>query len=413
MNQVLLIVAATIAVITGVVSLLTLAINARSDREARRFGRRRRTLARRVDTFLREETTRIGEALADGVGSRDRAVVEDILLRGIVGREGAEFRKFTLAFEELGLVALYLKNMERKGWWHRARAAENLGLVRARRAQDALMGALNDESSEVRFRAARALGQIGDPAAMPTLILTLNEPERFSAIRMANVLVSVGEEINDPIIESFEKLTPDAKVVALDVISSVGSVETGPWLRQRLKDSDPNVRSRAARALGAIGDLFAGPLLLEALKDPEWPVRAVAAKALASIRYAPAVPDLCDALRDSEWWVRSNAAESLRSMGETGIAALESMLGDSDAYARHQAVFMLEEAGTLDERVGDLFDASNRRRERSRTFVDQVIQSGQCGRLSELAGGHADGEVRTFLAQMLQEVRPPGVPASD
>jgi hypothetical protein len=100
-------------------------------------------------------------------------------------------------------------------------------------------------------------------------------------------------------------------------------------------------------------------------------------------------------------------------MGEVGLTALESMLDDSDAYARHQAVFMLEEAGILDERVGDIFAASNRRRERSRTFVDQVIESGQCVRLSELAGDHADLEVRTFLAHMLREVRPPGELAND
>jgi HEAT repeat protein len=413
MNQVLFIVAAAIAMTTGVVSLLIVATKASSDREARRFGSRRRTLSRRVDAYLRGERTRVGEALGDGIGSRDRAVVEDILLRGIIGREGTEFRKLARAFEELGLVALYLKNIERRGWWHRARAAENLGLVRVRRAQDALMGALQDENAEVRFRAARALGQIGDPAVMPTLILTLNEPERFSTIRMANVLVSVGAEINQSIMASFEELKPGARVAVLDVLSSIGSVETGPWLRERLKDDDSNVRSRAARALGAIGDLFSGPMLVEALKDPEWPVRAVAAKALATLRYAPAVPDLCVALRDSEWWVRSNAAESLRAMGEVGLTALESMLDDSDAYARHQAVFMLEEAGILDERVTDLFDASNRRRARSRTFVDRVIESGQCVRLSELAEGHADREVRTFLAHMLQEVRPPGDLADD
>ncbi|HIF96627.1 MAG TPA: HEAT repeat domain-containing protein [Myxococcales bacterium] len=413
MNQALFIVATTIAMVTGVVSLLIVAIKARSDREARRVGRRRRTLSRRVEAYLRGERSSIGEALADGTRSRDRAVVEDILLRGIIGREGTDFRKFALAFEELGLVALYLENIERRGWWHRARAAENLGLVRVRRAQDALTRSLQDENPEVRFRAARALGRIADPAVMPTLILTLNEPDRFSTIRIANVLVSVGAGINEPIMASFEELKPGARVAALDVLSSIGSVETGPWLRKRLKDADSDVRSRAARALGAIGDLFAGPMLVEALKDPEWPVRAGAAKALATLRYAPSVPDLCVALRDSEWWVRSNAAESLRAMGEVGLTALESMLDDSDAYARHQAVFMLEEAGILDERVGDIFAASNRRRERSRTFVDQVIESGQCVRLSELAGDHADLEVRTFLAHMLREVRPPGELAND
>ena len=82
------------------------------------------------------------------------------------------------------------------------------------------------------------------------------------------------------------------------------------------------------------------------------------------------------------------------------------MLDDSDAYARHQAVFMLEEAGVVDERVGDLLDASNRRRARSRTFVDQVIESGQCGRLTDLAEEHGDLQIRGFLSHMLSRDQP-------
>jgi HEAT repeat protein len=243
---------------------------------------------------------------------------------------------------------------------------------------------------------------MGDGSVNPTLILALNRPERFSSIRIANVLVSRGPTIAQAIVDNFEELEIQARVVALDVIAAVGTLEIADWLRERLQDAERDVRSRAANALGAIGDLFAGPLLVDALGDPEWPVRALAAKSLAKLRYAPAIPELCNALRDSEWWVRANAAESLRGMGLEGLAALESMLNDTDAYARHQAVFMLEEAGVVDERVGDLLDASNRRRARSRVFVDQVIESGQCGRLADLAEEHADLQVRAFLAHMLQ-----------
>jgi HEAT repeat protein len=402
LNQALFVVSSLIGVIIGVLTLLIVGSKAHSDRRARVWGRRRRILARRVDAYLRGERTHIGEALGDGVRPRDQSVVEDILLRTILDGEGADFQRLSRAFEELGYVSLYLERLKRRGWWHRAKAAEYLGLARAGRAQDALLVALGDENPEVRFRAARALGQIGGPGVIPTLILTLNHPERFSSIRMANVLVSMGPSIVEPIRDSFEELVPGARATALDVLSAVGAAEVAPWLGERLKDPDRDVRSRAARALGTVGDLSAGPELVLALQDPEWPVRAVAAKALATLRYTAAIPELSNALRDSEWWVRSNAAESLRVMGLQGLAALESMLNDSDAYARHQAVFMLEEAGVLDERVDDLFDASNQRRSRSRNFVDQVIGSGQCGRLTDLAGEHADLEVRAFLAHMLQ-----------
>jgi len=401
LNQALFIVASAIGIVTGVVALLVIVSKARSDRRTLRWGRRQRVLARRLEAYLRGERIGVSAALGDGVRKRDRPLVEDLLLRRILLSTGEEAGRLKAAFEELGLVSAYLAQLERRGWWHRARAAENLGLAGAARAQDALLKALEDENAEVRFRAVRALGRIGDASVMPTLVLTLNRPDRFSTIRIANVLVARGPDILQAIIESFDQFAPRARVAALDVVAAVGTREIGDWLRERLGDADRNVRSRAAKALGAIGDLFAGPRLVEALGDPQWPVRAVAAKSLAKLRYAPAIPELCNALRDSEWWVRANAAESLRSMGLEGLSALESMLDDSDAYARHQAVFMLEEAGVVDERVGDLLDASNRRRARSRNFVDRVIESGQCGRLTDLAEEHADLQIRAFLSHML------------
>ncbi len=51
----------------------------------------------------------------------------------------------------------------------RTHAAESLGLLKDRRAVDALLAALNDSSPSVRFWSAYALGEIGDPRAVPAL----------------------------------------------------------------------------------------------------------------------------------------------------------------------------------------------------------------------------------------------------
>jgi len=51
----------------------------------------------------------------------------------------------------------------------RGMAAEALSDVRDRRAVPALLGALGDVSPEVRFWAAFALGELGDPQALPEL----------------------------------------------------------------------------------------------------------------------------------------------------------------------------------------------------------------------------------------------------
>jgi HEAT repeat protein len=51
----------------------------------------------------------------------------------------------------------------------RTHAAESLGLLRDRRATDALLATLNDSSAGVRFWSAYALGEIGDRRAVPAL----------------------------------------------------------------------------------------------------------------------------------------------------------------------------------------------------------------------------------------------------
>ena len=76
----------------------------------------------------------LGDGVSRSVGEAARHLVEDLLLRRILMSTGAEAGRLKAAFEELGLVSAYLAQLERRGWWHRARAAENLGLAGAARA---------------------------------------------------------------------------------------------------------------------------------------------------------------------------------------------------------------------------------------------------------------------------------------
>ena len=109
-----------------------------------------------------------------------------------------------------------------------------------------------------------------------------------------------------------------------------------PWLSNQL----------VAEWFATHWDPEAIPALSCMLLDEAWPVRAMAAKALGLAGPAEALDELCEAMRDPEWWVRSNAARALQAAGPDGIRALERMVGDADAYARHQALYVLEQSGT-------------------------------------------------------------------
>jgi HEAT repeat protein len=361
---------------------------------------RRRVLEPLVLKYAHGSAASIFSALGGAIARRDRVVVETILLDHVSRVRGIEHERLCRALDELGFVDRFLAGLRGSRWWRRAEAAENLGLAGAQRATAQLASALTDEVPEVRLRAAKALGLVGGRAAVLPLVNALTEPNRWSTIRIADILTGMGSEVVTELMDAFPKLNAHAKLAALDILGRIHALDAVPWLLSRLEDPESNVRARAAHALGAIGVVDAAPALRKALADPEWPVRAMAAKALGRFHDAEAIPALCGALRDREWWVRANAAEALKLAGPMGVEALEGMLEDADLYAKHQACLMLEDAGILDRRVAQLAQ-SGALRLAAESVVSRFVQAGQIGRLRELAATHTEATVREALRRLL------------
>jgi HEAT repeat protein len=382
-------------VFLGLTVIIVAAKAWREGRERWRAGRRRELEPRTLRWAHGDEGSLVSSL--GGVPARDRGVIEQVLLEHAQRVKGIERERLARALEELGYVERYRERLRSPRWWTRATAAERLGIAMAARASRDLARALEDPVPEVRIRAATALGEVGGEAAVRPLILALNEPSRWSTIRIADILTGMGRRVLDELVGLFPRLSTRGKLAAIDVLGRIHSLEVAGWLQLRLRDEHRDVRARACHALGAIGDTAAGPALVRALHDPEWPVRAMAAKALGRMRYAAAVPSLAPALRDREWWVRANAAEALRRMGEPGIEALESLLEDPDVFARHQAVLMLQESGVLDRRIEALAGPDGEERRAAESLVAKLTAAGQVGRLREIEATHPDPAVRHAL----------------
>jgi HEAT repeat protein len=390
-------------VVTSVfVGLLALIVVNKAWRESRESFTSRRRLEMEPGLFRYVMGTEPVETFIPSGGSRrDWPVIEQVfydLLRVARGNVATRARD---AFERLGMVDHYLGQLGSRRWWLRAEAAEKLGLMGSEKATPRLIVTMSDPMPEVRVRAAQALGGIGTPESLRPLVIALRDAGRWSAIRVAGMLISAGDDAVEVLLKEFDGLPNHAKISAIDIFGRIKSLRASKLLRDLLTDPSPDLRARAAYALGSIGDPTAAPQLSTCLTDREWSVRAMAAKALGRLRENGSIPALAAALSDPQWWVRANAAESLKSKGAAGQDALLGLLDSDDPYAAQQSVQMLQESGVLDAFVGMLISTSPGEQSRALGIMAKLVKLKRIDLLSETARDHPDRIVRQRLAAIL------------
>jgi hypothetical protein len=158
---------------------------------------------------------------------------------------------------------------------------------------------LDAPDKRVRARAARLLGQIGDPRALDSLIAALEDDSSMVRLRAAAALGSTRHES-----------------------------ALAPLIRAATGDPNPDVRGRATFMLGNFRDDRSLMVLIHALGDDKAVVRFSACNALAQRRDPRAVSSLIARLGDTAtFWdvtIGEVAAEALRAIGTPeALAALE------------------------------------------------------------------------------------------
>jgi len=278
----------------------------------------------------------------------DRAIFTQLCLERLESPDPGSHRRLVDWLETRGIVGGWLRDLNSRNHWKRARAAEMLGKVKVSYSVEPLIRALEDPVFDVRMRAARALGSLGGARARSALVAALADETRWSVIRIADLLSDMGPDVVHELFGGFPKMSRASRIATLDLIAHLGDDSATGFLIECLDDLDRDVRARAAAAIGRIGDRRGLAALRIALQDNEWPVRAMSAKALGQLGDTASIQGLRASLRDREWWVRANAGEALYALGSPGVDALVAMLDDQDAFARDQALATLESTGYLD-----------------------------------------------------------------
>jgi HEAT repeat protein len=151
---------------------------------------------------------------------------------------------------------------------------------------------LSSPSITTRLQAARALGKLGDPAAVTALAASLNDPDHDVCTAVASALGQIG----DP--------------AAIEPLSA------------GFASSIAGIRLSVALALSSIGGEAVRPPLLAALSDPDASVRRAAAEGLDKAGWVPAADEVAAAY----WAARGDWSKC----GEVGPPAVETLLAALD-----------------------------------------------------------------------------------
>jgi HEAT repeat protein len=342
----------------------------------------------------------------------DRSLFIELCLERLPGAPVVERQRMVKWLKTHGMVQGWIRQLGHRSNWRRGRAAEILGILRDPDSAPALAETLADPEFDVRMRAAKALGAVGGERARRALVGALADENRWSVIRISDLLAEMGPVVVNELVEAFPAMGRASRIATIDLLAHVGNSGATPFLVARLDDLDRDIRARAAAALGRIGDDRAVSGLLAALQDAEWPVRSMAAKALGDRKVIHAVDSLQASLRDPEWWVRSNAADALRRLEAPGIDALIAALDAPDQFARDQALGMLESIGEIDRRLAAITstdrDANDSARRLLASLADhqtEVRMQMICARQPDLAVRTAIGEAMARVAGKSKEVR--------
>ena len=290
----------------------------------------------------------------------------------------------------------------------------NVEKLKAKGKVDGLIKALGYEKDiDICCQAAAALGEIGDPSAVESLIGLLKDSSNRKSSAAINALAKIGRPaIPSLIIELGGRWGKEA-ANALHLMGwTPGQDEVGAryWvymgkfkrcaaigapavvpLTDFLKDVRENtkVREAAAAALGEIGDARAVDPLVAAIQNPKVHsmVRWTAAEALGAIGDARAVAPLVTALRDENRTVRRTAVKALGTIG--------------DARAVGPLIDLLQNL----EKDNLVSWVAAKAHQRDAAIADRMVREAAASALGEIGDVRAVGPLVSALQDKGQSVR--------
>ena len=162
---------------------------------------------------------------------------------------------------------------------------------------------------------------------IPILVGYLKEHDLFRPHDAAEVISKIGKPAVPALVEALKDNDRDVRIRAAKALGEIGDASATDALIDCLKhDKDRGVRTNAVISLGHIGDRSAVPALTGILDHNNLTLRSNAAYALVQIAGISAVPAVIHLLDDKDTDTRGRVAKAIADVGKSAIPALVDFL---------------------------------------------------------------------------------------
>ncbi|MBC1189447.1 HEAT repeat domain-containing protein [Microcystis aeruginosa BLCCF108] len=277
-----------------------------------------------------------------------------------------------------------------------------------------------DREEAFRGWALKALGEIGNSEALPTIIRALNYSDWFRD-NAAIILGKMNRKQTLALPSLISTLSDSEKSVRFWGVKALGEIgignsETIQALITAL--NDVKTRGNAVEALSKINNSAVVSALIETIKNSDGDFRSYAAVALSKITNPDAVPVLIEAVNHSAFhvYIRYSAVQALGNIGNPeAVSALIAVLNDSeindiyyaaDELVRNKAVEALSKIGTP-QAVSGLIEALNHPYQEvagkaAEALLNIGTEKAYLGLMTAL--NHLDENVREYAVEALGEI---------
>lgn len=210
---------------------------------------------------------------------------------------------------------------------------------------DAIKGALHDQSVQVRKAAALAVGKLGLVTLIPDLISLVDDSEAgvyAAAVSGLQSLATSGHSVllAEVINLCSSKMAHHRKAAAL-LLASLGERDR---LLLLINDEDPQVRKAAVTSIGENPAETSASMLVLALADEDSDVRIAVAEVLGNLHDRTALDSLEYALDDVDAWVQAAVLKAI-----ARIEPARAWLIIKDIYIRAEGLLLITILQILEE----------------------------------------------------------------